>query len=444
MSPEQAEGNLEALGPRSDVFSLGATLYCLLTGRPPVEGDDIGSVLRAVQRGEFAAPRQVEPSIDRALEAVCLKAMALKPADRYATPKELADDIERWMADEPVTRLARAMVPPSAAVGTAEPDGGRGRGRGGAGGPGRHGGGARRPDQGQPRAKAANADLAIANAQVKKSNADLAAANQRERERFDLAMSAIKLFHGEVSEDLLMKEKQFEALRTKLLRGAADFYGKLEGLLKSQTDPKSRAALGKAYDELGELTGKIGNQPEALAVHLKALAVRRELAAAAGAGPTAQPGWREARLDVARSLIAAGKLREETGDTPGALASYEEARALAEGLDAPGHAEAAVRAVLGTSHHRIGAVLYRTGKPAEALAAYEQARAIRQTLADANPAVTEYQSDLATSHYNIGLAARADGPAERVTGGVRAARAIQQKLADANPSVTQFQRDLAD
>ena len=50
-------------------------------------------------------------------------------------------------------------------------------------------------------------------------------------------MEAIKLFHGEVSEDLLLKEKQFEGLRAKLLRGAADFYGKLEGLLKDQTDP---------------------------------------------------------------------------------------------------------------------------------------------------------------------------------------------------------------
>ena len=109
--------------------------------------------------------------------------------------------------------------------------------------------------------KAANNDLYNANARVTESNTNLAAANQRERERFDLAMSAIKVFHGEVSEDLLMKEKQFEALRTKLLRGAADFYDKLLVLLKGQTDPKSRAALGKAYDELGELTGKIGNQP---------------------------------------------------------------------------------------------------------------------------------------------------------------------------------------
>ena len=69
------------------------------------------------------------------------------------------------------------------------------------------------------------------------ANADLQAANERERQRFDLAMDAIKLFHGEVSEDLLLKEKQFEALRTKLLNGAADFYGKLERLLEGQTDP---------------------------------------------------------------------------------------------------------------------------------------------------------------------------------------------------------------
>jgi serine/threonine protein kinase/tetratricopeptide (TPR) repeat protein len=101
MSPEQAAGDLEKLGPRSDVYSLGATLYCLLTGRPPFEGE-AGEVLRAVQRGAFPTPRALAPSIDRALEAVCLKAMALKHEDRHATPGALAEDVERWMADEPV------------------------------------------------------------------------------------------------------------------------------------------------------------------------------------------------------------------------------------------------------------------------------------------------------------------------------------------------------
>jgi serine/threonine-protein kinase len=70
MSPEQARGDLEHLGQRSDVYSLGATLSCLLTGKPPVEGDDVGAVLRAVQRGEFSPPRQLDPALDRALEAV--------------------------------------------------------------------------------------------------------------------------------------------------------------------------------------------------------------------------------------------------------------------------------------------------------------------------------------------------------------------------------------
>ncbi len=102
MSPEQAEGDIENLGPRSDVYSLGATLYYLLTGQPPVVGD-LNAVLRAVKRGELTPPRRVDATIERALEAVCLKAMALRPADRYATPKALAEDVERWMADEPVS-----------------------------------------------------------------------------------------------------------------------------------------------------------------------------------------------------------------------------------------------------------------------------------------------------------------------------------------------------
>jgi serine/threonine-protein kinase len=102
MSPEQARGDLEALGPASDVYSLGATLYCLLTGRPPFEGD-AGEVLRAVQKGEFPPPRKLDSSIDAPLEAVCLKAMALRAQDRYPTARALADDVERWVADEPVS-----------------------------------------------------------------------------------------------------------------------------------------------------------------------------------------------------------------------------------------------------------------------------------------------------------------------------------------------------
>src|SRR3954469_1891797 len=103
MSPEQAEGRLNQVGPLSDVYSLGATLYCLLTGKPPIEESDVGEALRRVQRGEFPPPRAARPSIAQGLEAICLKAMALKPEGRYGSTHEMAEDLERWLADEAVS-----------------------------------------------------------------------------------------------------------------------------------------------------------------------------------------------------------------------------------------------------------------------------------------------------------------------------------------------------
>ncbi len=103
MSPEQAEGRLDLLGPTSDVYSLGATLYCLLTGQVPFQDADRGRVSEKVQKGDFPRPRQVKPDLSPALEAVCLKAMARRPKDRYDSPRALADDIEHWLADEPVS-----------------------------------------------------------------------------------------------------------------------------------------------------------------------------------------------------------------------------------------------------------------------------------------------------------------------------------------------------
>jgi tetratricopeptide (TPR) repeat protein len=103
MSPEQARGEVAGLGPATDVYSLGATLYAVLAGRAPVQGRAAAEVLDKVRRGNWPAPRQVQPSVPKALDAVCRKAMAPRPADRYASALDLAADLERWLADQPVT-----------------------------------------------------------------------------------------------------------------------------------------------------------------------------------------------------------------------------------------------------------------------------------------------------------------------------------------------------
>jgi hypothetical protein len=110
MSPEQASGLLELIGPVSDIYSLGATLYTLLTGRPPIEGKETAEVLRKAQRSEWLPPQQVKPDVPAALDAICTKAMAPLPSARYATALELAADVERWLADEPVAAYREPLV----------------------------------------------------------------------------------------------------------------------------------------------------------------------------------------------------------------------------------------------------------------------------------------------------------------------------------------------
>lgn len=103
MSPEQARGRLDLLGPWSDVYSLGATLYCILTGQPPLSGSTEEELLDKVQSGEITPACQVNPLVPKAIQAICGKAMAHKIEDRYKTVHEFIDDLELWLADEPIS-----------------------------------------------------------------------------------------------------------------------------------------------------------------------------------------------------------------------------------------------------------------------------------------------------------------------------------------------------
>jgi serine/threonine protein kinase/Flp pilus assembly protein TadD len=114
MSPEQASGKINSVGVQTDVYLLGATLYQILTGQPPHQEESVAKLIARIKDGILVPPREIDASVPPALEAICMKAMATNPTHRYPVASALARDIERWLADEPVSVFSD---PPSARLG---------------------------------------------------------------------------------------------------------------------------------------------------------------------------------------------------------------------------------------------------------------------------------------------------------------------------------------
>ncbi len=210
------------------------------------------------------------------LDWVILKCLEKSRERRYETASGLAKDIKRFLRDEPVEArppspgyrlgkfLRRNMALVSAAVavllalmaGVVGTSVGMFRAR-----------------KAEVRATASAISANDAREKTERANRQLQESIAREAARFELARQAIGMFHGEVSQDLLLKESKFEDLRNACWKSAARFYGELETLLKSQSDHESQVALGRAYLDLGQLTDKIGDKQKALEIHQKGLAI---------------------------------------------------------------------------------------------------------------------------------------------------------------------------
>jgi serine/threonine-protein kinase len=482
MSPEQTIGDPDVLGPPSDVYSLGATLYCLLTGRLPFDGR-VGDLLHAIRRGQFPSPRAIDKTIDPALEAICLKAMALRPEKRYQSAKALEEDLERWIAGEPVMawreplsrRLRRwigrhrmTVTAAAAALGVAVVA---------------LGVLSAVVARDNTRLEAKNTALANANRREAKANKDLQAANVRVQARYALALRAIKTLHSGVGEDLLLREEKFKGLRDRLLQSASDFYDQLAALLEEQPDLASRRALGQARFELAQLTERVGRRDKALAIHENLLNYRESLASDA-------KNDTEAQADVARSLLAVGVLFTQQGRVDEAEKAYERAHTVLEAAsrNAPDVAEyraelaraenlhgfllsrtantadalkwlqqardrraqliadeidlPEIRRELAESHNLVGALLARLGRPDEARAELGKALGLEHELSEADPETTRLRTDLALSHHAMGTLLLQAGKHDEALEAQKKALALRRALADEHPNVSRFQADL--
>lgn len=394
MSPEQARGDLDSLGPRSDVYSLGVTLYNLLTGKLPFEGRDGGAVLGRVVSGELSPPRLLDPFIDRPLEAITLKAMATRPEDRYPSCKTLADDLDRWLADdrveaypEPWTRsltrwLTRHRTGVTAAaaavlVGVA--------GLGGI-------------AAVQTRARA---DLARKNGELTKTNVALEAQRKRATERELQAIDAVRLFGAVVIENPeLRNNSSLAPLRKKLLEEQLEFFRSLRESLQADgnTSPDALEQLAFAAFLLAGLTEEIGNPTDVLQAYTEYRTIVERLV-------KEHPDDNQAASTLAHTHGKIGNLLREAKRMAEAMQSLEASRGIWDRLTREHPDDSEYASWLGTSLNSLAMLDIDTGHPDRASELLRQAIEWQKKALAINPRGS-YREDLEVHYQNLHRVAR--------------------------------------
>jgi serine/threonine-protein kinase len=466
MSPEQAAGRWDMVGPAADIYSLGATLYTLLTGQPPVTGASQEEVLARVRRGDWPAPRQVKKDTPRALDAICRKAMALRPLDRYPTALALAEDVEHWLADEAVTaqrepvsaRLARwarrhrawvlagtvlllaavaGLTTGTILLGAAN---------------------ARTEEQralAERQSTIARGQSAEAQRQTRIARRESREANkQRERaerkstearEQRDLAMvhfqtaqHAVDDYLTRISQSRLLRQPRLEPLRKELLQTALTYYRGF--VARHQDDLSARAGLGLAYDRLALVTSQIGTRREAIRLEKQAVAILESLA----------PRWTEEDnhwIDLAGGYDRLADLHSDTGQGNRAEAARHKARTFWQKTAVANPKTADSAGLLAQTLRDLSSLgdLHDAGQKLKAEEVFRQATAVAGKLAVDHPVGRRLQKHMQlTYQLLIGGRAHASGASAQAEAAFKRARTLAEQLAADEPSNPSTQQELAD
>jgi eukaryotic-like serine/threonine-protein kinase len=413
MAPEQAEGRIQRIDSKSDVYGLGAILYEILTGEPPFRGG-VGEVLRMVVDEAPVPPRQQVPDLSPAIEAICLKCLAKEPDGRYASVSELAKDVQCYLADEPVSAFGepwtvkvrrwigrhRTLATASAAA-----------------------------------LVVATAGLAMTTLFLEKANEREAVARSKAETNFQLAREVVDRFFTQVSEDPRLKALGLEKLRHELLLQARGFFERLSP--EENGEPRVEAERGRNYLRLAKITEELGEPGAAVSWSEQA----RSIFAALSQRHPRNPEYREGLATALDSLGGNfwGSVRLDD-----AKRAFEESVSVWEPLARDHSAAIAYRYRMAVTLDRLGKLLclhildVDTGE-----AILNKSLAICTDLVQAHPRVPEYRNELAEAKLLLGYS-RGERDFDKAQALLDEALSIREQLADEHPDTLEYQSDLVD
>ncbi len=260
MSPEQALARPGGVDHRTDVYSLGITLYELLTLEPAFPGRDRQELLRQIAFEEPRPPRRLNAALPEELETIVLKAVGKEPAERYGTAQELADDLARYLRDEPIrakrptlwqrfkkwSRRHRGAVVFALLAGALL-------------------------------LVLSVAILAVSNVVIERERREATQQRDDAQVQRQLARRAVDRMFTQVAERWLSQQPQLEPLQREFLEEALHFYQELGG--EQSTDPEVRLETGNAYRRVGDIQEKLGELSRAEEALTRAVASLEQLAA---------------------------------------------------------------------------------------------------------------------------------------------------------------------